>query len=205
MKNVAFPLLLLLYSISPIYAQDEITFRSGDILKAQVIEIGSDEIVYKKFDNLSGPSYTVKKNLVFMIKYKNGAKDVFEAETAVKGTPDAVAPSDDTPATIYFYRPSKVMGGPNKFIVGTFVPDEVIVLLKNGHWFKSYYRYTGQREFVHGFFTINENKLAVDIEPGKTYYIRCSAISKMFLTTEMELVDEVTGLREMSGLKEQKK
>jgi hypothetical protein len=65
------------------YSQDFITKRTGDIIKAKVMEITTSEIKYKKTDNLSGPTYSVLKSDVFSINYKNGSKDVF-SETITK-------------------------------------------------------------------------------------------------------------------------
>lgn len=65
------------------YSQDFITKRTGDIIKAKVMEITTSEIKYKKTDNLSGPTYSVLKSEVFSINYKNGSKDVF-SETITK-------------------------------------------------------------------------------------------------------------------------
>jgi hypothetical protein len=199
-----FLVLLLLNQINLI-AQDEITFRSGDILKAKILEIGAEEIVYKKSDNLSGPSYNVKKDLVFMIKYENGTKDVFGTAIPAAGNKNNDILTSGTPATIYFYRPSKIVGSSPEIIVGTFVPDEVIVELRNGHWFKSDYKYMGLREFVTGIYSLNEGKLSVEIIEGKTYYVRCSIMKGMGLQSQLELVDEETAKREMNGLKEQVK
>jgi hypothetical protein len=57
-------------------AQDLIVKKNGDEIKSKVIKVGSDEIEYKKFENLDGPSYTIPKSDVFMIRYQNGTKDV---------------------------------------------------------------------------------------------------------------------------------
>ena len=65
-----------------LYAQDIITLKSGEEVKAVVQEIGADYVKYKKFENKNGPTYSLPKSAVFMIKYENGAKDVFTAETA---------------------------------------------------------------------------------------------------------------------------
>lgn len=202
-KSIIFLVLLILYLV-PLNAQDEITLKSGDILKAKILEIGTEEIVYKKFENLSGPSYKTKKDQVFMIKYENGTKDVFGTVEPVAGI-SAAPTASGTPATIYLYRPSKIMGSSPDITVGTFVPDEVIVSLRNGHWFKSDYTYTGQREFVTGIYSIKEEKMSVNIEPGKTYYIRCSIMKGMGLQSQLEMVDEETAKKEMNGLKEQTK
>jgi TM2 domain-containing membrane protein YozV len=58
-------------------AQDMITLKSGDEITALVQEIGTDDVKYKKWNNQTGPTYTLKKAEIFMIKYKNGEKDVF--------------------------------------------------------------------------------------------------------------------------------
>ena len=83
------------------------------------------------------------------------------------------------------------------------MPDEVIVKLRNDHWFKSEYFHTGQREFGTGIYSINEGKLSVNIESGKTYFIRRSLIKGMGLQSQGEIVSEETGKKEMSRLKEQ--
>ena len=60
-----------------VFAQDVITLKNGDDIQALVQEVGEVEIKYKKFDNLEGPNYTMKKTEIFMIRYANGSKDVF--------------------------------------------------------------------------------------------------------------------------------
>jgi len=60
------------------YAQDIITFKSGEEVKVKIIEIGLNEIKYKKADTTErNPTYLVYKNAVLMIKYENGTKDIF--------------------------------------------------------------------------------------------------------------------------------
>ncbi len=55
-------------------------FRNGEEVEAKIIEVGIDEIKYKKCNNLEGPIYTSLKKDVFMVKYSNGDKDVYEEE-----------------------------------------------------------------------------------------------------------------------------
>ncbi len=62
---------------SNLLAQDIITTKLGDEIKAKIIEINPKEIIYKKFDYQSGPTIIISKSDVFMIKYPNGSKDVF--------------------------------------------------------------------------------------------------------------------------------
>ena len=59
-------------------AQDIITKTNGDEIRAKVTEVDVNEVKYKKFENPSGPTYTIAKSDVFMIKYENGDKDVFK-------------------------------------------------------------------------------------------------------------------------------
>ena len=65
---------------STVLGQDVILLKDGSEIKAKVTEIGVQEIKYKKFDNLEGPVYTLKKSDVFMITYENGQKEVIKAE-----------------------------------------------------------------------------------------------------------------------------
>lgn len=61
----------------PSFSQDLIILNSGDEIEAKVTEIGDKHIKYKKYNNLSGPNYTIKKVKVLMIRYENGTKDIF--------------------------------------------------------------------------------------------------------------------------------
>jgi len=198
-------LLLALALCRSACSQDEITFRSGESLKAKIMEIGVEDITYKKSENPTGPTYTVKKNMVFMIKYENGTKDVFEATQQSVSAATNPVKSEGPPAIIYFYRPGKIMGSSPEIIVGSFVPDEVIVDLRNNHWYRAEYYYTGQRQLVTGIYSINDKKLDINFEPGKTYYIRCSIMKGLGMQSQLEVVDEAIGIKEMQGLKEQTK
>jgi len=81
--------LLILFAVSfNAFAQDIIFLKNGDEIKAMVSEINIDVIKYKKFDNPEGPAYSLKKSEVFMVKYANGTKDVFNTHTE---TPIALA------------------------------------------------------------------------------------------------------------------
>lgn len=71
---------LILFCISfPItfFSQDIIFKKDAEEIQAKVMEIGTNDIKYKKFSNPNGPTYVISKNDLFMIKYENGEKDVF--------------------------------------------------------------------------------------------------------------------------------
>jgi len=81
---------ILLVISSNAFSQDIIFLKNGDEIKATVSKIDIEIIKYKKFDNPEGPAYSLKKSEVFMIKYANGTKDVFNTPTetpvALSGT-----------------------------------------------------------------------------------------------------------------------
>lgn len=65
-------------------AQDVVIFRNGEEAEVKVEEITPNEVKYKKTSNPDGPSYIFNKDDIFMIKYKNGEKDVFAPEAEVQ-------------------------------------------------------------------------------------------------------------------------
>ncbi len=71
-------LLFLLCSAS-VSAQDVIVKKNGSTILSKVLEVGQEEIKYKKYDNLDGPTYTIQKSELQAINYQNGAKDTFSA------------------------------------------------------------------------------------------------------------------------------
>lgn len=77
-----------LFSFALCQAQDVLTKRNGDELQVKVQEINLNEIKYKRYDNLEGPLISISKAEVFMIKYENGTKEVFN---------EAVKPAADAP------------------------------------------------------------------------------------------------------------
>ncbi|MDR3340670.1 MAG: porin family protein [Candidatus Symbiothrix sp.] len=77
MKKMLFIFVLLVVAVSAMNAQDVITMKNGDEIKTKVLEISANEVKYKKFGNANGPTYTILKSEIFMIKYENGEKDVF--------------------------------------------------------------------------------------------------------------------------------
>lgn len=180
-------------------AQGIIIMKNGDEITVKVTEVSSQSIRYKKFDNPEGPLYTADKNDVFMIKYQNGTKDIFGQQNP----PEQRAEGDGS-ATFYFYRPRKLASSSAKIIVGTAEPDEVVVKLKNGSWYRTDYTHIGERHFVAGVYVINPQFFIMNVEAGKTYYVKCTLLSKGFkIMAEMEMTDEEAAKAEMAGLKEQ--
>lgn len=70
--------LLFLFAITTMgFSQDNIIMINGDEIKSKVVEIDEGKVKYKKFENLSGPTYVVPISEVLMIRYENGEKDIF--------------------------------------------------------------------------------------------------------------------------------
>jgi hypothetical protein len=86
MKNLVIILTVIFATLfaNESFSQDIIILKDGEEILSKVIKIGSNEIEYKKFDNLEGPIYTMEKSKIFMIKYENGVKDVFKEEIIEK-------------------------------------------------------------------------------------------------------------------------
>lgn len=76
-------------------AQDTIVLRDANELQAKVTSVGVNEIVYLKWENLEGPSYTIPKKDVFFIKYANGSKDSFvdqqNISSSTKKAPNSIS------------------------------------------------------------------------------------------------------------------
>lgn len=66
------------------FSQDIITLKTGEDISSKIVEVGLTDIKYKKFDNVDGPSFTILKTEVLMIRYKNGTKDVYNTDTKTK-------------------------------------------------------------------------------------------------------------------------
>ncbi|NOZ36171.1 MAG: hypothetical protein GXO80_12855 [Chlorobi bacterium] len=76
MKNLTLLVVYLLFSFIS-SSQDIIYLRNGTEIKAEITEIGVNEIKYKKFNFQDGPDYVVLKKATKYIVYENGKKDVF--------------------------------------------------------------------------------------------------------------------------------
>ena len=75
-----FILLLLALGINST-AQDLITRKNGQDVKVKIIEVGVSEVKYKRAENPNGPTYTVSKEEILLIKYENGQKEIFHSDS----------------------------------------------------------------------------------------------------------------------------
>ena len=67
--------LVLIFSSS--YSQDKIYRNNGKIVEAKILEIGSDEIRYKEFNNPDGPVYILETDKIKKIVFENGKSQQF--------------------------------------------------------------------------------------------------------------------------------
>ena len=71
-------LLLILISLPLIsFSQDTVILTNGEEISVKITTVSSQNVEYKKFSNLEGPTYILDKKEIFLIKYKNGEKEVF--------------------------------------------------------------------------------------------------------------------------------
>jgi hypothetical protein len=142
MKKLIVIPVFLLGILNLVSAQDIIIFKNGEEIKAKVTEVESIEIKYLKFDNQIGPVYTVNKADVFMIKYENGTKDVFD----YKPVTTAISPTQNESKTLQSgneelsYFRGKVMKGKQQL-----KPYEVKATMNNNY--NALRRYKGGRAF----------------------------------------------------------
>jgi hypothetical protein len=61
---------------------DKIKLRSGEIISAKEVVMGTNEVSYKKCDDTAGIVFTVTKKDITGIDYASGKSSVFNAETS---------------------------------------------------------------------------------------------------------------------------
>ncbi|GGG15842.1 hypothetical protein [Pontibacter amylolyticus] len=91
-------LLLLFFGLQHLLlAQDTIIKKTGEEIPSRVLEITLHEILYKHPDSLQGITWRMPKAEVFMVKFENGTKEVFEQQ------PDSMSgmAQDMTPDQLY--------------------------------------------------------------------------------------------------------
>jgi len=77
MKKACILFICLLTLCSRLSAQDLLTLKNGEDIQVKVTEINKTSVMYRRFDNIDGPIYSVDKSDVLIIRYSNGTKDIF--------------------------------------------------------------------------------------------------------------------------------
>jgi hypothetical protein len=199
MKKLLFILFGILF-VNYLSAQDLIIKKNGDEINAKVQEIGVNEIKYKKIGNLEGPVFTLLKSEVFMVKFENGTKEVFNdapnVSNAVNNTVIST-PVEGQKATVIIYRKN----APSGFAVtyDVLANSKYITKVRNNFY------YSGQFDAGNVIFTAKterEASTSMNLEPGKTYYLRCGVATGIWMgVPSLEFVPENTGIKETSRIK----
>jgi len=205
MKKLITLFLLMAGMAVAVNAQDVITLKNGDEIKAKVTEISSSEIKYKRFDNLEGPTIVIVKNEVFAINYENGTRDVFVSATANEPATAQPAPAaTGNECTIIFYRKAKgiplVLKSMSVGIIRT-SSGEVIVDLWDGTYYKYVTSDLGTWE-IFAKISKASKPVKLTLEAGKTYYVSVSGKNIGFTYgADIAVVDEKRGLQDIQKLK----
>lgn len=154
---------IIVFLLSIIYAkaQDIIIKNDKTEIKAKIEEITETTIKYKKFEMLDGPIYNISVNDVFMIMYKNGAKEYIQAKTnaqvPVQNNTPVVTPSVQNAATNNSNQTTNIGGA-----------HEPMVKIRRG-----YYSYQGNKlksysDYIYTFEKFGYKDLAARHKGGVT-------------------------------------
>lgn len=75
---------MLFGSIGMACAQDIITTKDGSDIQARILEVTNSEVKYKRFSNLEGPTFTISKSDILIVRYENGENEVFKESDNVQ-------------------------------------------------------------------------------------------------------------------------
>ncbi len=159
MKNILI-VLFCFFLINNLFSQDLIMLKDGSEIKSKVTEVNIQDIKYKKYENPDGPTYTIPKNKVFLIKYSNGSKDIISENVTQK-------------SKIYFIRDTGFNGSASAFKV--FIDDNFVCKLNNKKY--SIHEVSSEKHFVSVQFSGTKSKesavkLEITTEAGKDYYVQ---------------------------------
>jgi hypothetical protein len=138
-------------------SQDTIFQKNGETIKSQVIEVTQVEIKYKRFDNKTGPTYTLNKSDVTMIKYENGTKDVFNQATT------------NSKCNIYFIRDDASKKARIKVRV---LIDQMLVCGLDRNSYSVHSIKAGKHNISAEYGLARKKNTEITTEPDKNYYIR---------------------------------
>lgn len=82
-----------------------------------MLEINQNVITYKNWANINGPTYSKAKSEIFMIKYANGTKDVFEANPVNNNNPTNTIVETSANLFIGTWYHKKYNGNSNKTVI----------------------------------------------------------------------------------------
>ena len=111
MKKIVLPLILCLLTAICAQAQDTITKTDGSEIKAKVLAVNPDNLKYKLWENPDGPTYTILKSEVLLVKYENGYNEVFLPAKSETSASSSSTEKDDYPLALNATNPETVVEG----------------------------------------------------------------------------------------------
>lgn len=94
MKRIYLLFFIFCSIVSNLSAQDLLTLKTGEDIQVKIFEINKTSVMYRRFDNLDGPIYTIDKGEVLIIRYANGTKDIFISQTSSETNQKLATPKD---------------------------------------------------------------------------------------------------------------
>lgn len=173
MKKIIITVLTSIFTITICFSQDIMTKKSGEDIQGKVLEVTSSEIKYKKFDNQDGPTYSMLKSDVLMVRYKNGTKDIFTEEKKNETVSTQSNTSGDLKANIYFIRSTGFNGSLAAFTA--FIDKQLVCKLNNKKY--SIHQVDPGEHIFTVQFAGKQSKdkaepISINVEAGKTYYVQ---------------------------------
>jgi hypothetical protein len=111
MKKILTALLISILSFSlTSFSQDMMFFQDGMKEEVKVLEINNDEISYKKFSNLEGPTYVIDRSEVVMVTFENGEHELIGPVKTIKMKKEKPFTKDFTRNIIHFHIFDVVFG-----------------------------------------------------------------------------------------------
>lgn len=77
-NKIIHTLLILIVCSAAAKAQDKIYRKGGEVIQANIIEVGTDNIKYKIFNEANGPIYTIEKARLLKIVYQSGRVERYQ-------------------------------------------------------------------------------------------------------------------------------
>lgn len=158
------PFIILLFSYcltTGAIAQDIIVKNDKTEIKAKIEEITETTIKYKKFEMLDGPIYNINVNDVFMIMYKNGAKEYIQAKTntqaPVQNNTPVVNPSVQSAPTNNTNQTTNIGGA-----------HEPMVRIRRGYYSYQGTKFKSNSDYIYTFEKFGYKDLAVRYKGGVT-------------------------------------
>lgn len=76
-------ILTTLCCIPFVQAQDIITTKDGKDIQSKILEVNANEVKYKKYNNLDGPTFTLSKSEILIVRYEMAKTRCFKNITTL--------------------------------------------------------------------------------------------------------------------------